>query len=136
MKKSTTEWVRKAEADYVAARMCSRDAKPLHDVVCFHCQQCAEKYLKALMEELGLSIPKTHDLDNLLTLLLPHHSSLRSLRRGLVFLTDFAVDTRYPGNNASKRQAGAALRWNDRVRTAARNLLGIRSRRSRRKKSP
>jgi HEPN domain-containing protein len=105
-------------------------------VVCFHCQQCAEKYLKSLLEELALAIPKTHDLDNLLTLLLPHHSSLRSLRRGLVFLTDFAVDTRYPGNNASNRQAASALRWTDRVRTTARALLGIRARRPRRKKSP
>lgn len=109
---------------------------PLHDVVCFHCQQCAEKYLKGILEELGLTIPKTHDLDYLLALLLPHHSSLRSLRRGLIFLTDFAVDTRYPGNNASKRQAASALRWMDRVRTVARALLGIRVRRKRRKKSP
>jgi HEPN domain-containing protein len=105
-------------------------------VVCFHCQQCAEKYLKGVLEELALAIPKTHDLDNLLTLLLPHHSSLRSLRRGLVFLTDFAVDTRYPGNNASKRQAASALRWTDRVRATVRALLGIRPRGKRRKKSP
>jgi hypothetical protein len=88
------------------------------------------------MEELALTIPKTHDLDNLLTLVSPHHASLRSLRRGLIFLTDFAVDTRYPGNNASKRQARSALRWTDRIRTAARNLLGFRLRSSRRKKSP
>src|SRR5262249_10644533 len=128
--------VRKAEADYVIARKCRRSATPLHDGLCFHCQQCAEKYLKGLLEELALAIPKTHDLDYLLTLFLPHHSSLRALRRGLVFLTDFAVDTRYPGNNASKRQAEAAWRWTDRVRTTVRDLLGIRTRRSRRKKSP
>jgi len=136
MKKTTGEWVRKGEADYIAARKCRRTARSLHDVVCFHCQQCAEKYLKGVLEELALAIPKTHDLDNLLSLLLPHHSSLRSLRRGLVFLTDFAVDTRYPGNNASKRQAASALRWADRVRTTVRALLGIRPRRKRRKKSP
>jgi HEPN domain-containing protein len=105
-------------------------------MVCFHCQQCAEKYLKGLLEELGLAIPKTHDLDQLLTFLLPHHSALRALRRGLTFLTNFAVGVRYPGDNASKRQAQAALRWADRVRTAARSLLGIRVRRTRRKKSP
>jgi HEPN domain len=81
------------------------------------------------MEELGLPVPKTHDLELLMTALLPHHSTLRSLRRGLLFLTDFAVDTRYPGKNASKRQAVAALCWADRVRTPARALLGIRERR-------
>jgi HEPN domain-containing protein len=136
MKKAAGEWVRKAEADRVAAKKCSRNATPLHDVVCFHCQQCAEKYLKGLLEELGLSIPKTHDLDQLLTLLLPHHSSLRSLRRGMTFLSNFAVGVRYPGDNASKRQAASALRWTERTRTTVRILLGIRARRPRRKKSP
>lgn len=97
----------------------------MHEAVCFHCQQCAEKYLKGLMAEAGLTIPKTHDLGLLLNVVLPHHHPLRPLRRGLIFLTGFAVDTRYPGKNASKRQAEAALRWAKRVRAAACGLLGI-----------
>jgi HEPN domain-containing protein len=128
MKKTTREWVKKAEEDYVLARNGSRSKVPVHDGVCFPCQQCAEKYLKGLMEESGLTIPKTHDLDTLLPALAPRYSGMRSLRRGLLFLSDFAVDFRYPGRNASKRQAKAALRWMERVRTAARALLGIRDR--------
>ena len=85
------------------------------------------------MEELGLAIPKTPVLDRLLTALVPHHPTLRPLRRGLAFLSLFAVDTRYPGSNAKKRQAVAALRWAARVRTVARTLLNIRDRT---KKSP
>jgi HEPN domain-containing protein len=136
MKKETARWVRKAEADYLGARRNSRGKTPLHDLVCFHCQQCAEKYLKGLLVELGLTVPKTHILDNLLGLLRPHHPTLRSLRRGMGFLTQFAVETRYPGEDATKRQAEAALRWADRVRTEARSLLGIRRPpRPRRKKS-
>jgi HEPN domain-containing protein len=46
MKKTTKEWVKKAEADYDYAVEGSQSKKPLHDGVCFHCQQCAEKYLK------------------------------------------------------------------------------------------
>jgi HEPN domain-containing protein len=126
MKRATREWIKKAEQDRVLARHASRSKVPVHDGVCFHCQQCAEKYLKGLMEELGLSVPKTHFLDQLLKALVPHHPTLRSLRRGLVFLSLFAVDPRYPGKNASRRQALAALRWADRVRTPARALLGIR----------
>src|SRR5712692_8540759 len=103
MKKSTREWVNKAEQDYVLAKQGSRSKVPVHDGVCFHCQQCAEKYLKGLMEELGLLVPKTHYLALLLTALLPHHPTLRPLRRGLLFLSVFAVDPRYPGKIASKR---------------------------------
>ncbi len=137
MHAATREWVRKAEADYVIARTIHRHDKRLHDGVCFHCQQSAEKYLKGLMEEAGMPVPKTHDLAKLLTALLPKHPSLRPLRPGLHFLSDFAVDTRYPGNNTTKRQALSALRWADRVRAAARALLGLPLRRARRrKKSP
>jgi hypothetical protein len=46
------------------------------------------------MEEIGLAIPRTHVLDRLAILLLPHHGSLRGLQRGLRFLTRFAVATR------------------------------------------
>jgi HEPN domain-containing protein len=126
MKKLTREWVRKAEADYRLAVTVHRGAEPFHDAVCFHCQQSAEKYLKGLMEELGLTVPKTHDLERLRGLLTAHDAALRPLKRGLPFLTRFAVETRYPGDDATKREAEAALRWAERVRTAARTLLGMR----------
>src|SRR5579871_1713250 len=135
MKKSTRERVLKAEDDRSAAKKCGRKPTPLHDVVCFHCQQCAEKYLKALLEELGLTIPKTHDLEQLLIRLLPHHASLRFFHRGLTFLSNFAVGVRYPCDKASKRQAESALRWAERVRKICSTLLNIQRRRSRRKRS-
>jgi hypothetical protein len=49
MKRTTKEWVRKAEADLLIAQQCSRSKIALHDGVCFHCQQCTEKLLKALL---------------------------------------------------------------------------------------
>jgi HEPN domain-containing protein len=125
MKRTTREWVRKAESDFQLAAEIAQGSKPFHNEQCFHCQQSAEKYLKAILEELGLTILKTHNLVALLPLLAPHHPSLRALRRGADYLTRFAVDTRYPGDNASKRQAAAALRWAGRVRHACRTILGL-----------
>jgi HEPN domain-containing protein len=90
--------------------------------------------LKALLEELAQPVPRVHLLSELLDLLLPSYPSLRPLRRGLIFLTRFAVDTRYPGDNASKREAAAALRWAERVRTTARTLLKLPPHPPRRKK--
>jgi HEPN domain-containing protein len=130
----TREWVRKAEADYRVAQLLRRGKEAVHDAVCFHCQQCVEKYLKALLQELGLPITRTHDLEALRVQLHPHHPSLAPFRRGLGFLSDYAVDARYPGKTASKRQAASAWRWAGKVRTAARSLLGMRERRPRRKK--
>ncbi len=77
------------------------------------------------MQELGLSVPKIHDLNRLLADLLPNYPILRAMKRGLRFLTDYAVEPRYPGNSATKREAVAAQRWAERVRSAARALLNI-----------
>ena len=93
MKKMTREWVQKAEADYRLAAKLGRGKESFHDQLCFHCQQAAEKYLKALLEELGQPIPRTHLLRDLINLLAAHHPSLRAYRRGAVFLTRFAVGT-------------------------------------------
>src|SRR5258708_3771414 len=125
MKKLTAEWVQKAEDDLVSAQRLAKGHVPLRDQVCFHCQQSAEKYLKALLEERGLTIPRTHQLLDLLSLLSAHHPTLRSLRGGLDYLTRFAVDMRYPGDRATKRQAQAALRWAIKVQREARSLLGF-----------
>jgi hypothetical protein len=77
------------------------------------------------MEELGLVVPRTHVLKDIQALLVTHYPSLVGLRRGLTFLMRFAVETRYPGDNASKRQATASLRWAGKVRHACRNILGL-----------
>jgi HEPN domain-containing protein len=99
--------------------------EPAHDGVCFHCQQSAEKYLKSILEENGSTIPKTHDLVDLLQMVTALGSDLPPLLRGCMFLSQFAVEFRYPGKDANERQATAALRWGDRVRTACRDLLGL-----------
>jgi HEPN domain-containing protein len=133
MRKLTAQWVRKAEDDFAAAKRLAGSRPPVHDQVCFHCQQAAEKYFKALLQELGLAVPKFHDLDTLLALLLPHDATLSTLRRGLDRLTQYAVDYRYPGFRANARKARAALRLAERVRHELRQRLGLKVPRRRRK---
>lgn len=55
-------WVEKAEHDLTAAEhSMSLADKGLTDIICFHCQQCAEKYLKGLLVLHKIPFPKTHD---------------------------------------------------------------------------
>ena len=105
MKRLTREWIGKAEDDYQAAHRLRDENRRFHDQICFHCQQSAEKYLKAVLQEAGVRFDRTHDLERLLIVLLPAHTRLRGLRRGLKFLRRFAVETRYPGDRATKRDA-------------------------------
>jgi len=74
---------------------------------------------------LALPVPRTHNLLALRTLLLPYHGFVRPIRRGLEFLSRFAIGPRYPLYDATKRQAASALRWAGEVRHACRSLLGL-----------
>lgn len=68
MKLETQEWLEKAEGDLKVARREAQTTDPVYDAVCFHAQQCAEKYLKALLEEHNITFPRIHDLVALLSL--------------------------------------------------------------------
>lgn len=88
MKATTREWISKAEGDWNAANLLFRARKSSnHDATCFHAQQCAEKYLKARLEETGIASGKTHDLVKLLALVLPVEPSWNVLRQDLIVLT-------------------------------------------------
>jgi HEPN domain-containing protein len=81
MKPITADWVRKAEGDFEAALKTYRARKvPVFDASCYHCQQCAEKYLKAKLVEAGVAFTKTHDLLSLLKLVLPIESDQAGYR--------------------------------------------------------
>jgi HEPN domain-containing protein len=117
--------VRKAEDDWDAACDLAARSPPLRDVACFHCQQTAEKYLKALLQEKGAVAPKTHNLKDRLNLLAPHDASLSKLGRGLISLTRYAVEYRYPGMRATTKRMNVALRRAERVRREVRARLGL-----------
>lgn len=122
----TREWVEKAEGDLATVGREIRARKaPNYDAVCFHAQQCTEKYLKALLKEANIPFGKTHHLIALLDLLLTVESSWETLRRGLERLTGFAVHVRLPGESADKATAREASALCRAIRTKARVSLGL-----------
>ena len=65
------EWITKAENDLITAvHTLKLNEDCPTDTVCFHAQQCVEKYLKALLVFRATPFPKSHDIA-LLTGLLP-----------------------------------------------------------------
>ncbi|MGD0236038.1 MAG: HEPN domain-containing protein [Syntrophorhabdales bacterium] len=122
----TTEWIQKAEGDFgTASREIRARRVPNYDAVCFHAQQCAEKYLKALLQEAGIQFGKTHNLVILLDLLLPAEPSWEILRHDMQVLNSFAVYVRYPGESADKATARDALALGRTIRSRARAQLGL-----------
>jgi len=126
MKPATTEWVNKAEGDWNAARQLNRVRQdPNYDGVCFHCQQCIEKYLKGRLVEVGVTFTKTHDLLVLLNLVLPVEPTWLVLSPRLNALNQFSVLYRYPGYDATKADAKRAIKECREVRRTIRASLGL-----------
>lgn len=126
MKPETTEWVQKAEGDInTAQREFAVQDEPNHDAVCFHAQQCAEKYLKARLIEEDLPVMRIHDLEVLLNQLLPFETGLADLLQAVRILSAMAVEIRYPGIAADEDDAAEALRSSKKIRNAIRTALSI-----------
>lgn len=125
MKPTTVEWIDKAEGDFALMEREGRVRKhPCYDGVCFHAQQCAEKYLKARLCEGDVEFGKTHDLISLLDSVLPLAPSWEAFSQDLAYLSAFAVAYRYPGESASHEQAKDAIQRCRSFRLAAREALG------------
>ena len=99
--------------------------QPNYDAVCFHAQQCAEKYLKAFLQEADVSFPRTHDLADLLSFTLSNEPTWASMTADLNILSAFAVEYRYPGDSADLDEAKEALQICENVRNVIRRALDL-----------
>lgn len=89
------QWVDKAAADFDAAEQLSTQGGRFREIVAFHCQQAAEKYLKALLVRRQVEFPKTHDIAKLLDRVATIDASIAVSLRDADALTPFGVEARY-----------------------------------------
>jgi HEPN domain-containing protein len=126
MKAATREWIKKAEADFLAALALKRLRKtPLRDQACFHFQQAAEKLVKACLEEFDIRFPRTHQIEDLIKLALPFQPTWSALLGPAAQLSDFAVHIRYPGREASAAELKTAHQHAKLICQSARQALAL-----------
>jgi|UniRef100_A0A7C4TXN1 HEPN domain-containing protein len=116
--KHSKEWIKKAENDLIVAKH-SLTLKPVapYDIICFHAQQCAEKYLKAYLVYKGIEFEKTHDLGELIGLASAEDNNFMELIDIAERLTDYAVDVRYPGiEEPTKEEAKEAIEIAEKIK--------------------
>ncbi len=118
-------WTMRAEEDYTLAQSALRRKKPLTYGAAFHAQQCAEKYLKALLVAQGQTFPKTHDLAALSDLCTQNGILIPVDQDALQRLTAYAVQVRDPGESPSVDEAHLSLKTAQAVRRFARKLLEV-----------
>lgn len=120
------EWIAKAEADWATAQREFRvRRRPNFDAVCFHVQQCVEKYLKARLILGNINFPKTHDLVALLALAQKVEPLWPPWKDSLAKLTYYGVTVRYPGESAEREDAAEALKLAKSLRSEIRSSLGL-----------
>lgn len=118
-------WWAKGDSDLRSARILLHVEPPEPEVVCFHSQQAAEKYLKSYLASHGVEPPYTHDLTALLSLCIRHDASMGSVLEMAALLKPFAVHIRYPGaeDPPDRSTAASALGAAEAICDAVRSRL-------------
>ena len=118
-------WAAKADEDLLVAEHLLRMRRNCpFGIAAFHCQQAAEKYIKAVLTWRSVQFPRSHDLPELLTLV-PRDAGLQVTKDGLSLLNRYSVEVRYPGDwePVTRAEARDALEIAMRVRDAVMAIL-------------
>ena len=125
----TLERVQNAEDDWTMLQLAQQAPRPLRAPICFHAQQCVEKYLKVWLQEANLRVPRTHDLNALLELIVPTHpqtfSQWRAWHADFEKFKPHAVDVRYGDYSADEADVAHAVRVCTEVRREIRAALQL-----------
>ncbi|MCL1931758.1 MAG: HEPN domain-containing protein [Treponema sp.] len=93
---TTLEWFYFADADFDSAIILNEAYRKHNEIICYHCQQAAEKYLKAVLCYNGVIPPKIHVLETLCALCSEFDPSFNQIAKDCAYLSPFAVRARYP----------------------------------------
>jgi len=104
-------WLRKASADLAAARILAAHSSLVSGPAAFHCQQAAEKALKAFLVSQSVAFERVHSLVYLMDLCEEREPGFAALREETEVLSPYATEIRYPGeaSDVSPEDARRAL---------------------------
>ena len=89
-------WMVKAWRDLETARRAATGEPPFYDIAVYHCQQAAEKAVKAFLVHHGKPYEKTHDIEVLVDLAREIAPNFSKLADAADALTPYATRFRYP----------------------------------------
>lgn len=90
------KWIRFAFEDYDSALTLANKQRPNIQIACYHCQQSAEKILKAYILAKGSTFKNTHDLGFLNVQCQQHDLDFRKFDKICTTLKAYTVAGRYP----------------------------------------
>jgi HEPN domain-containing protein len=91
-----SEWLKYAGNDFETVQILSNHHPMQIEIICYHCQQAAEKALKAFLLYKDHEPPKTHSLENLVDLCKEMSCDFDEIVEECEYLNPFGVQSRYP----------------------------------------
>jgi len=91
------DWLTRADHDLRSAHALASLAEPLLDTAIYHCQQAAEKSVKAWLQVNDVKIPRTHDIEDLVERASSRNPDFAKFAAVAAILTPYASAFRYPG---------------------------------------
>ncbi|MBW8050431.1 MAG: HEPN domain-containing protein [Cytophagales bacterium] len=95
-KQLVDEWFFIANSDLESAIFLKNMHPAPLEIICFHCQQCAEKYLKGYLVHNEIKIKKTHDLIRINQKCNNINIDFKKIQKECIRLTKYGADIRYP----------------------------------------
>lgn len=124
----TQAWLTRARRDLQVAEHDMNAAPPFLDAAVFHCQQAAEKALKAMLAWHDVPFRKTHDLAKIGKACLQIDATLQEMIDRASPLTEYAGSTDTRGSRQSRPAPRRRRRWLSPARSTKRFFLGCRRR--------
>ena len=117
----TRKWFAFADRDLALAEHALTMHPQPYEIICYHCQQAAEKYLKGYLIFQGVDDPpRTHDLDVLCAACSEYDERFDELQRNCHVLAYYAVQPRYPHDiEITEAQMQNALRYANGIKDSA-----------------
>ena len=123
------EWLRYANMDFATAKFDFENMHPAPlEIICYHCQQAAEKFLKAIIIDYNKEAEKTHDLQRLTDKLKSFVNVPNEIMVIAARLTQYAVHTRYPDEmSVDENQTKNAISQAEQVKIWAEKIIADKS---------
>jgi len=112
------QWKEIADSDLNLAVFSAQNMRPVpYAIICFHCQQAVEKYLKWFLVLHDVEPPRIHDLEELEKLCEAIQPEFSTIYEKCTVLSGYAVQTRYPNEiRVEKQDMDKALEYAKEIR--------------------
>jgi HEPN domain-containing protein len=102
--KDVIEWIQIAEDDLYSAQILYEQVRKPYEIICYHCAQSTEKYLKGFLSYNDIIPEKTHNLLLLLELCIEKDKKFENIRTECSLLNKFTNEIRYPHRIEIKKE--------------------------------